>query len=533
MVGAFSAAAVALTALASVTGVNGYWLMPGGFITTERLDPIVTPGAVSNHVHSVVGGSNFGFESSTSRLQKSQCTSVPIKEDKSNYWFPTLYFQWANGSFSSVDGGAVIYYLFPGPEQAGKVKAFPPDFRMVSGTPLKRSHDGSAAARAVNFLCLDFDGQTSPHDGLPAKVCPSGIRSQVNFPSCWNGKDVDSPNHKSHVAYRSGGPDSGECTDPNFPVTLPRIFLEVYWGTGHWNSLASQAKNPAQPFVFSHGDRTGFGYHSDFFNGWDDGVLQKAVDQCHCNNFGDPQCCADRGIFTLRKDETCKITKQVDEVATGTLLTLPGNNPVQEGPGDAKALTSTVVPDKIAPAYVYTGDRPTQIGTVVSPGTTAGTGGGSPSSSSSLVSSSSVASTPPSSPPVPSASATSSSSPPSLSSTSSLSTQAPPGGTSRPAPPAVPPSAPTSSRQLASSSTAGRPIITRRPLSSSASPAPAPTTVTHISVSEVTRWLKPTSCVRQSNFAGHKRRGHDGNRHRQSRMRKRYDFDADDYYYVS
>lgn len=26
---------------------------------------------------------------------------------------------------------------------------------------------------------------------------------------------------------------------------------------------------------------------SDYINGWDAGVLQKAVDNCHCNEFGD------------------------------------------------------------------------------------------------------------------------------------------------------------------------------------------------------------------------------------------------------
>lgn len=248
MVGA-SKALTASLALSMATAVNAYWLMGASFITTERLDPIVNPGTVSGHVHSVVGGSNFGPESSTELLRSSQCTSVPIKEDKSNYWFPHLYFQWANGSFSSVNGGAVIYYLFP--DKAGTTTAFPPNFRMLSGSPTKRSYDANSfAQRAIDYLCLDFNGKTTKHTGLPEKNCPSGIRSQVNFPSCWNGKDLDSPNHKSHVAYRSGGPDSGECTDPNFPVSLPRIFLEVYWATADFDKVRSQAMKPEQPFVY-------------------------------------------------------------------------------------------------------------------------------------------------------------------------------------------------------------------------------------------------------------------------------------------
>lgn len=239
-------------ALWLTASANAYFLMSiGGGITKERLDPIVNPGGVSGHSHIVFGGSGFGRTTSTQRLEDSTCTSTAIKEDKSNYWVPLLYFQWANGSFTAVNGGAVVYYLFS--DQPGTTTPFPPDFRMISGTPTLRTRDpNSFAQQAITFLCLDFSGNsggTTKYDALPDKECPSGIRSQVNFPSCWDGKNVDSPDHKSHVAFRSGGPDSGDCKDPNFPVNIPRIFLEVYWASQDFDQYRSQAMNPNQPFV--------------------------------------------------------------------------------------------------------------------------------------------------------------------------------------------------------------------------------------------------------------------------------------------
>ena len=73
----------------------------------------------------------------------------------------------------------------------------------------------------------------------------------------------------------------------------------------------------------------------DYINGWDAGVLQRAVDNCHCNPFGDvscdhffslseyltwffktdkqASCCAAQKIFDLNQGQQCHITKSIDE----------------------------------------------------------------------------------------------------------------------------------------------------------------------------------------------------------------------------
>ena len=99
---------------------------------------------------------------------------------------------------------------------------------MISGDMFLRTYDANSfAQQAITFLCLDFSGESKRYNELPPTKCPSGIRAQVNFPSCWDGKNVDSPDHKSHVAFLSEGPDKGTCKDPKFPKTLPRLFFEV------------------------------------------------------------------------------------------------------------------------------------------------------------------------------------------------------------------------------------------------------------------------------------------------------------------
>ncbi|KAF6759834.1 hypothetical protein DFP72DRAFT_884346 [Ephemerocybe angulata] len=524
----FSTAFLALCLSATT---NAYWLMGANPITKERIDPIVNPGKVSGHTHIVFGGSNFGLTASTENMRKSECSSVPVKEDKSNYWAPLLYFQWANGSFSSLDGGSVIYYLFN--DKAGTTTAFPPDFRMLSGDPTLRSYNATSHAQlAIDFLCLDFNGQTTKHTGLPEKQCPSGIRSQVNFPSCWDGKNVDSPDHKSHVAFRSGGPDSGDCLDPKYPVNLPRIFMELYWNTGEFDNVRSQAMNPNQPFVFAYGDPTGYGNHADFYNGWEDGVLQRAVDNCNCNPYGDPTCCGDKGIFTLLKDHQCHITPGLDERTTGMLPKLPGNNPVQPAGQRATMYSDPVSPARILPVFAYTGDSPTATGTVVGGPTTASPTGGS-SSTATTTSSSSAATTTTTSSSATATSTTSSSSG-SVSTTSSSSVS-------------IPAVVGTSSTTTTSTST-GKPTATVTTIdkptkpaatvtgttsttsSSSASGTTKPTSTTSTTKATVTATTsssagasKPTS----SHVCGKPKSHHHGKRHFSRNHQRRYDFDAD------
>ena len=152
-----------------------------GVLVAERADPIVSPGAVAGHVHRVIGGSNFGVEiPSSDYLRESECTSSAIKEDKSAYWFPQLYFEYANGSFELVNGNPVIYYLYP--DQSGQTTIFPDDFRMISGNSAKAPPMGSSEQKAVSFLCLDFGGVSTRSDFLPTKPCPSGVRAQLVSP---------------------------------------------------------------------------------------------------------------------------------------------------------------------------------------------------------------------------------------------------------------------------------------------------------------------------------------------------------------
>ncbi|TEB27099.1 hypothetical protein FA13DRAFT_1634966 [Coprinellus micaceus] len=551
--GASTTLSYVFLALSMSTAANAYWLMGMHAIAKERIDPIVNPGTVSGHTHIIFGGSNFGVTTSTEKLQQSECTSTPIKEDKSNYWAPLLYFQWANGSFSSLDGGAVVYYLFP--DKAGTTTAFPKDFRMISGTPTKRTYNAAdPAQKAVDYLCLDFNGQTTRHPGLPEKFCPSGIRSQINFPSCWDGKNVDSPDHKSHVAFRSGGPDSGDCLDPKFPVSIPRVFMEIYWNTGEFDKYRDQAKNPSQPFVFSYGDDTGYGNHADVYNGWDNGVLQKAVDGCNCDPYGSPKCCAQDGkkLFTLQPDGyQCHITQGVNERTLGMLSKLPGNNPVQPAGKDATMYRDAVIPALIFPVYAYTGNVAPAPGSPVGGPITVST---TPASSTSTTSAAATTTSAQGSSTTSTAVTTSSTSAGSPGATSTTSTTVAVPTISKPvatptsssstgapavtSPPVLVAPQPTTTEAgtvttVGSPSAPSGPSVTSKPSQSSPGVKPPASTTTGVALPAKPSYTKICRTNKAPTKPGKLNHHHGKPRFSFKSHHKRYDFDVDDYYYVA
>jgi hypothetical protein len=281
--------------------------------------------------------------------QASTCSSCKVKQDLSNYWVPTLYFQHPNGSVTNVPqvGGGLIYYLQRSdpkdPEFSSGLLAFPKGFRMLAGNPFLRSFKDTLEQKAISFACLGVPGPET--HSIPNTNCPSGLRAQVFFPSCWDGVNLDSPDHKSHMAYPSRV-DSGFCP-PSHPKRFISLFYEVLWDI---DKFSDQWHGNSHPFVFSTGDQTGFGYHGDFVNGWDVPVLQKAITQCTSNSGRIEDCPVFAGhLFDDTITQNCKIPPRVDEQVFGTLPALPGCNPVSGEGNDAAPSSGCGAPTSISP----------------------------------------------------------------------------------------------------------------------------------------------------------------------------------------
>ncbi|KAL5482302.1 hypothetical protein ACEPAI_8896 [Sanghuangporus weigelae] len=288
----------------------GFWILAHSSLTIDRLDPIISPGKVSTHVHTVVGASNFGPTASGENLLQSKCTTTLVQDDKSSYWAPQLYYRSENGSFTLVPILFVNTYYEQRPGQDGNVSAFPPGLRMVAGDPTRTTYDDNDTSnKAVGFVCLDYSGKSSDSKEFPKTNCKDGLRAQVTFPSCWDGKNTDSDDHKSHMSYPEGGnPDNGECPQSH-PIKVITLFHEWIFDVNKF-----EFKDGQKNWVFSFGDDVGYGFHADFVNGWKQDVLEAAIKECTGDLFANVQGCApfvpsiNEGVA-----KGCTIPSQVDE----------------------------------------------------------------------------------------------------------------------------------------------------------------------------------------------------------------------------
>lgn len=172
----------------------------------------------------------------------------------------------------------------------------------------------------------------------------------MTFPSCWDGKRVDSPDHKSHMAYPSGV-DVGKCP-PTHPKRLPTLFFETLYDTAKWDSEWVGDKHP---FVFSNGDPYGYSYHGDFVNGWDIPVLAESLTKCDKGKETVEECPV-LTILSSQERERCRVSPRVNEDTDGWLSKLPGCNPVQYGPRNAVMPPNCGAPLALSPPKTYASD---------------------------------------------------------------------------------------------------------------------------------------------------------------------------------
>ncbi|MFF5002359.1 DUF1996 domain-containing protein [Streptomyces phaeochromogenes] len=247
---------------------------------------IVAPGVTNgaHHVHDYVGSQdNDAFTSDQDFLKAN--TSCKNKGDKSSYYWPVLRLQDGTKEFDAdrLGGGAEgntgriltakqATLDFVGSPR-GKVVAMPQLLRIITGDA-KAFTNGPGNANA-SWSCTGFENKVQLKDKYP--LCPSGrdvVRS-FKFQSCWDGTNIDSANHRTHVAFADA---KGNC--PTGFKAIPQLVQRLVYDVDA-PSLKDNGKT--RPFFsldgFPEQAHKPITDHGDFINVFDKKVQNKMV-QC-------------------------------------------------------------------------------------------------------------------------------------------------------------------------------------------------------------------------------------------------------------
>lgn len=161
-------------------------------------DPIVYPGQPGkSHDHTFMGNVSTNANSVTASLEAASGTTCLAPGDKSAYWMPSLF----NGSQKILPVGPQTIYYKSSINDYTSVRPFPKGLRFVVGSPTQSQDEFKNLKGTVEgWEC----GTSYKNYNFPP-TCPNTPDTQLNLrlqaPSCWDGIHLDTPDHKSHMAY--------------------------------------------------------------------------------------------------------------------------------------------------------------------------------------------------------------------------------------------------------------------------------------------------------------------------------------------
>jgi hypothetical protein len=214
-------------------------------------DPIVRPNQPgASHSHDFFGNRTTNAFSTYASLRAGS-TTCRRTADAAGYWVPTLY----DSGVAVRPSGMSAYYTSRG-KVALAIKPFPAGLRVVAG-------NANATGPQPMMVAVWSCGERSGTESSSVPICALGsLRLHVRFPDCWDGKNLDFPDHRSHMAYSSRG-----VCPTGYGIEMPGLQINVSYPVRGGPTVTLASGSP-------------YSAHADFFNAWEQTVLTNLVRNC-------------------------------------------------------------------------------------------------------------------------------------------------------------------------------------------------------------------------------------------------------------
>ncbi len=228
-------------------------------------DPIVhprQPGA--SHLHNFFGASGTDAFSTAASLRGGD-TSCEDRDDTAAYWAPAL-----------LDGDKAVrpdflraYYRAAIGVDARTVRVLPPGLELISGN----SHAMTGQWTPTRYAGWGCGFRPKRLHRVPPTDCTvnSPVTLRLVFPDCWDGRNLASADHQSHVARSR----EGRCP-PSHPVAILQVQVSIQYPI--WKPTQVAPSTRAADLILASGGWQST--HGDLVNSWVQTRLEHQADLC-------------------------------------------------------------------------------------------------------------------------------------------------------------------------------------------------------------------------------------------------------------
>ena len=277
--------------------VGAFRFVCGGEGQLSNDDPILYPSQPGrSHLHQYYGNLEANAHSTYQSLRasgKSTCNWSETPGNRSGYWMPAMLD--GHGHAVRPDAVSIYYKRRPISDPAcadrkgmheGKCVPLPNGLRFIFGwDPV---NPASTPTGAAYFDCTGPTAKPGHYANLreAAAACPfdpsmpadqqNQLGAVINAPMCWDGKNLDSADHRSHVGYPVLDHNFGKWKcDAAHPYVIPAFTMGAWYtvdaNVGLWR-LSSDSMAP--------GAVPGSTFHADWFGAWDEKIMATWMDHC-------------------------------------------------------------------------------------------------------------------------------------------------------------------------------------------------------------------------------------------------------------
>ena len=278
-------------------------------------DPIVSPNKEAAHLHVLFGNTKADENSTYASLRSSGESTCRNEANRSAYWVPAVigrdrsdhevvimptYFNiyykrrpksdpyWAETGVTPMEIPRGLRYVFGGPTgaNASSDDQVKPTFKCVpiDKRPMPKAGRDQQAMERVLAVC------NRPGDQ---------VFISISSPSCWNGKSLDSADHRSHMGKKIRDKSTNwksQCNPKTHPYEIARFTLTTVLTVKVGDRPQTWVPSSGMLASTSAGEGVWDTWHADWFGAWNDDIMARwhanCIDKllsCSSGNLGDGQ----------------------------------------------------------------------------------------------------------------------------------------------------------------------------------------------------------------------------------------------------